>query len=134
MSSIILFDWDTVIPAGLLDNYSSPQALINALNAIDVNLVPQMYDFTMSISRKSNLRGSLRIGWNCQAKNVVFSGRNNLILLMRVLNALNHKAKVMLLVATVYQDQKSKVIRSNKRYGFQFVFQNLALFNQYWNT
>ena len=134
MSSIILFDWDTVIPAGLLDSYSSPQALINALNAIDVNLVPQMYDFTMSISRKSNLRGSLRINWDCQAKNSVFAGRNNLILLMQVLNALNHKAKVMLLVATVYQDQKSKVIRSNKRYGFQFVFQNLALFNQYWNS
>ena len=134
MAGILSFDWDSVIPPGLGASYATANDLINALNALDINLIPQMYDFTMSLTHKYNRRGALRIGWNCQAKNVVFSGRDNLRLLTEVLNLLNHKAKVMLLVATLYQDQKSKALNRPRICCFQFIFQNTQLFNHYWTN
>ena len=127
------FDWNNTIPTGLAATYSTPHDLINALNALDINLIPQMYDFTMSLTHKYNFAGSIRISWNCPARNSVFAGKRNLRLLSGILNRLDDKGKVMLLVATNYQQQKSKALNRPRTCCFQFVFQNTQLFNQYWN-
>ena len=127
------FNWNNAIPTGLAPSYSTPQELINALNALDVNLIPQMFDFTMSLTQKYNLGGSLRISWNCPGRNAVFSGKRNLRTLSNELNKLDHKAKVMLLVATNYQQQRSKALNRPRICCFQFVFQNKPLVDQFWN-
>ena len=128
-----LLNYENVIPSGLVSTYASPNALIDALNALNPGIIHQIAYFVSRISLAANVRGCVSIKWNCPAQGTTICGRTNLRRLSGELNQLDDKGKVMMLVAINYYKQTMNNNMQGIRCNCNFVFGNTPLFNQYWN-
>ena len=128
-----LLNYENVIPSGLAATYASPNALIDALNALNPGIINQIAYFVSRISLAANVRGCVSIKWNCPAQGTTICGRTNLRQLSGELNQLDNKGKVMMLVAINYYKQTMNNNMQGIRCNCNFVFGNTPLFNQYWN-
>ena len=127
-----LLNYTNVIPSGLDATYASPNALIDALNALNPGIINQIAYFVSRISLAANVRGCVSIKWNCPAQGTTICGRTNLRQLSGELNQLDNKGKVMMLVAINYYKQTMNNNMQGIRCNCNFVFGNTPLFNAYW--
>ena len=132
-----LIDYDGLIPTYAAYSYNTPMDMIEHFNLMDPLMVRYMADLYTALTIKVDIGTSISPTWKCKLKNTVICScrkkpPSDLFTMLKELNQLNSKGKVMMSVVLNYMIFKYKISNLNQTCCTDFHYNHMQLFNFYW--